>query len=165
MLVDENHNVRDYEQIKGSRTQAAITAWVKVGHKTVSPKVSAFGFVSPMSAWWRALYGGLGRTIDLHEKGQVPVHLMAIAVVTALLFIGCLLIGCLMACTTTTGSGSGSGSGSSDDGAASTAAASGSQAAAAPPAPTAAAAAAAGGGGGGGGGRGGHEELLKYAVD
>jgi hypothetical protein len=165
MLVDENHNVRDYEQIKGSRTQAAITAWVKVGHKTVSPKVSAFGFVSPMSAWWRALYGGLGRTIDLHEKGQVPVHLMAIAVVTALLFIGCLLIGCLMACTTTggsgTSSGTGSGSGSSDDGAASTAAASGSQAAAAPPAPTAAAAAAASGGGGGGG----HEELLKYAVD
>ena len=158
MLVDENHNVRDYEQIKGSRTQAAITAWVKVGHKTVSPKVSAFGFVSPMSAWWRALYGGLGRTIDLHEKGQVPVHLMAIAVVTALLFIGCLLIGCLMACTTTTTGGS---SGSSDDGAASTAAASGSQAAAAPPAHTAAAAAAAAGGGGGGG----HEELLKYAVD
>ena len=164
MLVDENHNVRDYEQIKGSRTQAAITVWVKVGHKTVSPKVSAFGFVSPMSAWWRALYGGLGRTIDLHEKGQVPVHLMAIAVVTALLFIGCLLIGCLMACTTTTTGGS---SGSSDDGAASTAAASGSQAAAAPPAPTAAAAAAAAaaGGGGGGGGGGGHEELLKYAVD
>ena len=37
MLVDEHLEVRDSEQIRGSRTQAAITAWVKTGdHPTLN---------------------------------------------------------------------------------------------------------------------------------
>ena len=30
-----------------------------------------------MSPWWRALYGGLGKGIDLHEQGQVSASVLA----------------------------------------------------------------------------------------
>ena len=38
-----------------------------------------------MSPWWRALYGGLGKGIDLHEQGQVPASVLA-AIGALLLF-------------------------------------------------------------------------------
>jgi hypothetical protein len=38
MLVSASHEVRNYEQIKGSRTQPAIVEWVRAGHKQTEPK-------------------------------------------------------------------------------------------------------------------------------
>ena len=43
MLINEGLEVRDYEQIKGSRTQAAITTWVKTGHQSTKPKGFGLG--------------------------------------------------------------------------------------------------------------------------
>ena len=51
---------------------------------------------SPMSPWWRALYGGLGKGIALHEKGEVPLHVMGAGLLVALLTVGSLLIGCCL---------------------------------------------------------------------
>eukprot|EP01043_Picozoa_sp_COSAG02_P098923 COSAG02_NODE_35051_length_474_cov_2.058667_1_plen_124_part_01 len=105
MLVNEALEVRDYEQIKGSRTQAAITTWVKTGHQSTAAKGFGLGIpgfesnlisFSPMSPWWRALYGGLGKGIDLREKGEVPLPIMGAAILLALLTVGSILIGCCL---------------------------------------------------------------------
>ena len=105
MLINNEFEVRDYEQIKGSRTQAAITDWVRTGHKQTKPKgldIGIPGFTdalisfSPMSPWWRALYGGLGKAIELHEKGEVPVHIICMVALVPVLTVGSLLIGCCL---------------------------------------------------------------------
>jgi len=123
MIVNEALEVRDYEQIKGSRTQLAITTWVKTGHQATAAKGFGLGIpgfesnlisFSPMSPWWRALYGGLGKAIDLHEKGEVPLHVMAVAILMALLTFGSILIGCCLLASPADVDGRGEGSAAAD---------------------------------------------------
>jgi hypothetical protein len=95
MLVSENHAVRNYNQTKGSRTQVALTAWVKTGHKKDAPKG---GLITPMSAHWRGIFLSLGGAIELHEEGNIPVGVILAVGTGAVLFFGMLLICCLTAC-------------------------------------------------------------------
>ena len=94
LLVDERMAVHTYNQTKGSRTEAAILRWVRTGHKETEPS----GLTSPMAPWWRGLYGGMGRAIEMHEQGNVPAWVIAMLACGGVMTFGLLLICCLEAC-------------------------------------------------------------------
>ena len=71
-----------------------------------------------MSPWWRALYGGLGKGIALHEKGEVPLHVLGAGLLLALLTVGSLLIGCCLWANPAEGSSSAAAVGGGNTGAA-----------------------------------------------